>query len=448
MPKHLVLNVNLLTAGAHPAAWRSPGGNPRALIDPAHFKAVAREAERGLLDAVFLSDAVMLKGGGAGMPVSSLDPAVAVTVMAGATEHIGFIASTSATFQEPYHIARTFASLDHVSGGRVGWNVVTTRDRGAAANFGGPPESGERVLPPREQRYARAAESIEVVQALWDSWEDEALLADPVSGRFSDPARIHPIDHRGAHFQVAGPLQVPRPPQGRIPIVQAGGSEGGRELAARYADAVFTAQHLIPQAAEFAADIRRRAARYGRDPRGIKILPGVNPIIGSTVAEARARKAELDALVDDASRVRGFAAFLGLDPGSLELDRPFPPELVPPLGDTYGSEGFTGALRTLLAERPLTVRELLERGTFHRDLVGTPEQLADSFQEWSDAGAADGFNLQFARYPDHLTDFVDHVLPVLRRRGLVRSEYTDRTLRARLGLPRPASRYAPQEVSR
>jgi FMN-dependent oxidoreductase (nitrilotriacetate monooxygenase family) len=441
--RQLILNVNLLTAGAHPAAWRAPNGNPRALIDPAHLRAVAQEAERGLLDAVFLSDAVMLKGGGKSMPISALDPAVAITLMAAVTSRICFIASTTATFHEPYHIARSFASLDHISGGRVAWNVVTTRDRGAADNFGGPPEHGDRVLPPREQRYARAAESVEVVHALWDSWEDEALVADPESGRFSDPARVHRIEHRGKFFSVAGPLQLPRPPQGRLPIVQAGGSEGGRELAARYADAVFTAQHLLSEAVEFAADIRRRAATHGRPPEAIKILPGVNPIVGSTEAEARARRAELDALTSEEDRLRGFAAFIGIDVNALALDDVFPPELLPPLGSTYGSEGFTEALRILLRSRPHTVRELLDRGTYHRDLIGTPEQIADSLHQWLDAGAADGFNLQFATYPQGLTDFIDHVVPLLQRRGIFRTEYAESTLRERLGLARPTSRYAP-----
>ncbi|MEU6830617.1 LLM class flavin-dependent oxidoreductase [Nocardia beijingensis] len=445
MSGQLHLNVNLLTAGAHPAAWRSPRGNPRALIDPEHLRAVAREAERGLLDAVFLSDAVLLKGGGSAMPIAGLDPAVAVAVMAAATERIGFIATTTATFQEPYHIARTFASLDHVSGGRVGWNVVTTRDPGAAANFGAGQGHQERVLPARADRYHRAAEAVEVVHALWDSWEDEALVADPASGRFSDPARIHRIDHRGEHFSVAGPLQLPRPPQGRLPIVQAGGSEGGRELAARFANAVFTAQHLLPQAIEFATDIRRRAVRHGRSPESVKILPGLNPIVGGTEAEARRRKADLDALIPVEDRLRGFAAFLGIDASSLSLDDPFPPELLPQAGSTYGSEGFTEAVRNLLRSRPHTVRELLDRGAYHRDLVGSPEQIADSIQQWFEAGAADGFNLQFAVYPQGLTDFVDHVVPLLQRRGLFRTEYAETTLRARLGLSRPASRYATSE---
>lgn len=437
--RQLHLNVNLLTAGSHPAAWRSPGGNPHAMLDLEHWRTVAREAERGHLDAVFLSDAVLLKGGGAAMPIASIDPVISVTVMATATERVGFIATTTTTFHEPYHIARTFAALDHVTGGRIGWNVVTTRDPGAAANFGGGQDNPERVLPVREDRYARAAEAVQVVHDLWDSWEDEALVADPAAGIYSDPDRVHRIDHRGEYFSVAGPLQVPRPPQGRLPIVQAGGSTGGRELAARHADAVFTAQHLLPEAIEFADDIRQRAARHGRT---VKILPGLNPIVGGTEAEARARKAELDALIPDEERVARFAAFLGIDAGGLRLDDPFPQHRLPPVGDRYGSAGFTESIRALLRARPHTVRELIERGSFHRDVVGSPEQVAAEIQHWHEARAADGFNLQFAVYPQGLTDFVDHVVPILQRRGLFRTEYRETTLRERLGLTRPPSRFA------
>ncbi|MEV0607871.1 LLM class flavin-dependent oxidoreductase [Polymorphospora rubra] len=437
--RQLHLNVNILASGAHPAAWRSPGGHPTAVVDIGHYQRVAREAERGLLDAVFLSDGVLLRGNvAAGPPITALDPAVVVTAMALATDRIGFIATVSTTFNSPYHIARIFSSLDHASAGRVAWNVVTTRDPGAGRNY------GLAELPRRTQRYARAAESIEAVTALWDSWEDEALVADPASGVWARTDLIHRIDHIGPFHSVQGPLQIPRSPQGRPPLVQAGGSDTGRDLAARYADAVFSPQQVLASARTYYADIKSRARAYGRDPDTISVLPGLNPVVGSTEDEARRRQRELNALLGDDRLLAGFAARFGIDPAELDLDRPFPAHLLRPTGDTYGSQGFDDAARDLIsAAGHLTVRDLIDRGiAAHRVVVGAPEQIADDIERWFLGRGADGFNLQCDVYPGGLADFVDHVVPELQRRGLFRREYAGTTLRDHYGLPRPRSRYA------
>jgi FMN-dependent oxidoreductase (nitrilotriacetate monooxygenase family) len=433
--RELHLNANIMASGGHPAAWRMPGADPLSVLDADYFRRVAQEAERGLLDAVFLSDAVVLKANvAAGPPLVALDPAVVVTVMALATHRIGLIASMSTTVVPPYQIARIFSSLDHASRGRVAWNVVTTRDPGAAQNY------GLANLPGRGDRYARAAEAIDVVTKLWDSWADDALVADPATGVWARPDRIRPIDHAGAYFSVRGPLQIPRSPQGRPMLVQAGGSDGGRDLGARYANGIFTAQHLIGPARDFYADVKARARRFGRDPDTVHILPGLNPVIGSTEAEARRRQAALDELIDDEVALGGFAARFGLDRGALDLDKPVPPGLLPETGGTYGSQGFDDAARALIGSGSLTVRELLARGVIgHRVVVGTPEQIADDIEAWFTSGAADGFNLQCDVYPDGLRDFVDQVVPELQRRGLFRTGYRHDTLRGHYGLGRPAA---------
>jgi FMN-dependent oxidoreductase (nitrilotriacetate monooxygenase family) len=437
MPRQLHLNVNIGGTGLHPGSWRWPGANPQASTDITHYQTLAREAERGRLDAVFMSDGVLLKGDvRKGPPPQIMDPTVLVAGMAVVTQRVGLIASVSTTFNSPYHIARVFASLDHLSGGRVGWNVVTTRDLDAGLNY------GLADLPRRTDRYARAAEAIEVVTKLWDSWEDDAVIADPVQGVWADPGRIHRIDHEGDLFSVRGPLQVPRPPQGRIPLVQAGGSATGRDLAAHYADVVFTVQPLLGLSQAFYADIKERARGYGRDPESIAILPGLNTIIGGTEAEARQRERELNERVGQENLLAGFARRMGVDPGDLDLEQPFPAHLLRATGDTYGSTGFDDATRSLV-KAGLSVRELIIATMGgHPTVVGAPEQVADRIEGWFVQRAADGFNIQCDVYPGGLTDFVDQVVPELRRRGLFRSEYAGSTLREHLGLTRPVSCYA------
>ncbi|ACB96158.1 LLM class flavin-dependent oxidoreductase [Beijerinckia indica] len=436
--RQLRINVNVITSGSHPGAWRAPEGHRFGFVDVDHYQQAARIAERGLLDAVFLADQVSMApdiGSGPGWGI--MDPVVTVGAMAAVTQWIGFIATASTTFNHPYNIARTFASLDHVTRGRIGLNLVTTMADEAASNF------GLSILPVRDDRYTRAAEFADVAIALWDSWEDLALVADQTTGIFADMSRIHKINHVGPNFSVAGPLQVPRSPQGRPLLVQAGGSHQGRDLAARYADAIFSASHLIDEGRTYYADIKERARRFGRDPDSIAVLPGLSLIIGGTEAEAKARKKELDELagLSDQRLLRLFANRVGLEPEEIEIDRPFPAEHLNRLSLHPRSHGFADAILALAKDRTMTVRELIDHGVGHRRVVGSPEQVADTMEEWFKGRAADGFNIMCDIFPSGLEAFVDHVIPILQRRGLSRREYSGKTLRDHYGLPRPASIY-------
>jgi FMN-dependent oxidoreductase (nitrilotriacetate monooxygenase family) len=432
----LHLNVNLLHSGVYPSAWRLPDSRPDAFIDIDHFVRVARIAERGKLDAIFLADTPAINDRIDYRPFNALEPTVVLASVAAATSHVGLVATASTTYNEPYNLARRFASLDMVSHGRAGWNVVTTADAAAGRNFGfaGASEHGAR--------YARAREFTELVHALWDSWEDDAFLGDKASGRFVDTDKVHAVNHRGTHYTVAGPLTVPRSPQGRPVTFQAGGSEDGRELAAATADAVFSLAQTIADGVAYARDLRARAARYGRGPDALVILPGLATVIGATEAEAQRRQDELWDLVPIEYSLARLAGTLRIDPARLDLDKPLPDPL--PLPPDANHTMFLGTLA--LARRDgLTVRQLLRAlggGVGHRIVAGTPEAIADDIEAWFRAGAADGFNLMPDVLPDGLETFVDAVVPILQRRGLFRRDYAGATLRAHLGLDRPASRYA------
>ena len=437
--RDLHLNVNLLHAGVYPSAWRMPGAQADAFVDIDHYVRVARAAERGKLDAIFLADTPAINDRIDHRPFNALEPTVVLASVAAATTHVGLIATASTSYNEPYNLARRFATLDLVSRGRVGWNVVTTADAAAGRNFGaaGASEHGAR--------YARAREFTDVVHALWDSWEDDAFVGDKASGRFVDTAKVHPIRHRGAHYAVEGPLTVPRSPQGRPVTVQAGGSEDGRELAAATADAVFSLAQTIEDGVAYAQDLRARAARYGRAPGSIVILPGLATVIGSTEAEARRRQDELWELVPLDYSLARLAGTLQIAPERLDLDRPLPDPL--PLPPDANHTMFRGTV-ALARRDDLTVRQLLRAlggGVGHRIVAGTPERIADDIEAWFRAGAADGFNLMPDVLPDGLETFVDAVVPVLQRRGLFRRDYSGSTLRHHLGLERPPSRYAARD---
>ncbi|NVH74142.1 LLM class flavin-dependent oxidoreductase [Paraburkholderia sp. JPY432] len=433
--RKLHLNTNVTGTGRHPAGWRTLD-NPKSIIDLGFFTAIAQIAERGKLDAVFLSDALALRGHANG-PAQSLEPTVLLTALAGVTQHVGLIGTASTTFNDPFNLARRFASVDHLSAGRVAWNAVTTYDPQAAANF----SFGE--APDKPARYARAAEFVDVVLKLWDSWEDDALVADRASGLYADPARVHAIAHHGPHFQVRGPLNLPRSPQGRPVLVQAGGSDAGVALAARDADAVFTAQTTFEGAQAFYRDIKARAAAHGRDPAHLLVLPGLYPVIGGTLAEARQRKVEMDALLERSAELAKFAGALGVEPADLRLDEPLPYELIDSGARSDVSGGFIRSTLLLARSENLTVRDLLDRNPgAHRMLVGTPETIADDIERWFNGRAADGFNLNADVFPSGLADFVDQVVPLLQRKGIFRREYEGTTLREHYGLPRPPSRYA------
>ncbi|MEU6541997.1 LLM class flavin-dependent oxidoreductase [Streptomyces sp. NPDC046859] len=442
MTRQLHLNAFLMNTGHHEASWRLPESDPYAHVDLAHHVRLARTAERGTFDSLFLADGPQLWSNLAQRPAGALEPLTLLTALATATEHIGLIATASTSYNSPYNLARKFASLDIVSGGRAGWNIVTTAGAEAARNFGLDAE------PAHAERYARAAEFLDVARKLWDSWEDDAIVADKAAGVWGDDSKIHPPRHRGTYFRVEGALNVPRSPQGYPLLVQAGSSEDGKRFAARHAEAVFTAQQTIEDARAFYADLKARTAEAGRDPDHIKVLPGIVPVIGSTEAEARAAERVLEDHIVHTHGVARLESLLQLEPGTLELDGPLPADL--PSEDAVEGAKSRYTLVVQLARRErLTVRQLIGRlggGRGHLTFAGTPEQVADAIETWFTQGAADGFNIMPPVLPSGLDAFVDQVVPILRERGLLRTAYGPRrTLRERYGLPRPANQYTVRE---
>ncbi|PRH78124.1 LLM class flavin-dependent oxidoreductase, partial [Streptomyces solincola] len=393
-------------------------------------------AERGKLDSVFLADGLALWGQVAHNALGGFEPLTLLSAIAVATERIGLIATVSTTFNEPFHTARKFASLDHISGGRAGWNIVTSGTVQEARNFGFD-EHLEHAL-----RYERAREFVEVATGLWDSWEDDAVVLDRAAGIYADPRKVRPIGHQGVHFGVQGPLNVPRSPQGHPLLVQAGSSEDGREFAARYAEAVFTAQQTLADGQAFYKDLKSRLARHGRREDDVRVLPGIAPVIGSTEAEARALEQELTDLQVPEYGLAQLSGMLGVDLTGLPLDGPLPD--LPEERDINGNKSRFTLVAELARREGLTLRQLIARlggGRGHRVVVGTPEQIADRIQEWFTQGAADGFNIMPPYLPGGLEHFVDQVVPILQERGLFRTEYTGRTLRDHYGLPRPGGRH-------
>jgi len=434
--RQMSIGMNILGFGAHAAAWREAEAPARALTDLDYFTHIARVSERGTLDAIFLADGPALAGDVARQPSGRLEPTVLLTAIALATRHIGVIATASSTFNDPYNLARRLASVDHLSAGRAAWNVVTTYNDAAAQNFG---QAGSAL---HAERYGRAEEFVEVVQKLWDSWEDDAIVGDAARGVYADPARVHTIDHLGKHFSVRGPLNVPRSPQGRPVIVQAGSSEGGKTLGSRYADAIFTTQTTLADGQAFYQEMKNRARAWGRNPEHLKIMPGLSTVIGSTEAEARARFDRLNAYLGENTLAQQIAFRIGIPLEELDLDAELPWQRIGPVSEFKGSHGFLEAQLNLARREKLSVRELSRRILVgHRLIVGTPEQVADSLEQWFLAGAADGFNIMPDMFPSGVEVFVDEVVPLLRKRGVFRHEYAGSTLREHLGLPHPRSRY-------
>lgn len=436
-PRQLHLNVNILHSGFSPAAWRMDGVDPYAAFDVQHYVRVARIAEAAKLDAVFLADQAAISDRIEYRSITSLEPSIVLSIVAAATTHIGLIGTASTSFNEPYDLARRFATLDHVSNGRAGWNVVTTADPASARNF------GLDAAVEHGRRYERAAEFTAVVKALWDSWEDDAFIGDAANGRFADPTKVHAIDHAGTFFKVKGPHNVPRSPQGHPVVIQAGGSDDGRDLAARHAEAVFSASQSLDEAIRYRQDLRARAAAYGR-PAPL-VLAGLGTIIAGTEAEALERQAELWDLVPLDYSLARLAGVLGLPIERLVLDKPLPDNIPLP-----ANGGHTFFRATLAKGEGKTVRQLirdLNGSTGHRTIVGAPEQVADDIEHWFKSGAADGFNLMPDVLPTGLSVFTEHVVPILQKRGLFRTDYEGITLRGHLGLSRPPSPHtnAPQE---
>ncbi|MEU5885773.1 LLM class flavin-dependent oxidoreductase [Streptomyces sp. NPDC047461] len=438
MTRQLHLNAFLMNTGHHEASWRLPESDPYAHVELDHYVRLARSAERGTFDSLFLADGPQLWGNIAQRPAGALEPLTLLTALATATEHIGLIATASTSYNSPYNLARKFASLDIISGGRAGWNIVTTAGAEAARNFGLDAE------PAHAERYARAAEFLDVALKLWDSWEDDAIVGDKSAGVWGDDGKIHPPRHQGTYFSVEGALNVPRSPQGYPLLVQAGSSEDGKRFAARYAEAVFTAQQTLKDAQDFYSDLKARTAAAGRDAGHIKVLPGIVPVIGSTEAEARAAEQVLEDHIVYAHGLDRLERLVQLEPGRLELDALLPAHL-PSEDAVEGAKSRYTLIVELARRESLTVRQLIGRlggGRGHLTFAGTPEQVADAIERWFTLGAADGFNIMPAVLPSGLDLFVDHVVPILRARGLLREEYGPRrTLRERYGLPRPANQY-------
>ncbi|WP_181763594.1 LLM class flavin-dependent oxidoreductase [Streptomyces albidus (ex Kaewkla and Franco 2022)] len=436
--RELHLNLFVYPGGHHEAAWRHSASDTERLLDIGFYQELARRAEAAAFDGLFFADGPALADNVRYASRFRLEPFTWLSALAAATQRIGLIGTASTTYTEPYNLARLFASLDHLSKGRAGWNIVTTGAPQAAQNF------GLDAHPVHAERYDRARDFLEAVTKLWDSWEDDALVADQRTGLFADTDRIHAIDHEGPLLKVRGPLNIPRSPQGRPVYVQAGSSEDGRAFAARYAEAVFTAHQTLASGQEFCADIKKRAARLGRDPGQLLVLPGISPFIASTEEQARRLHEEFNDLTQPAYSLELLHRLLGLRLSEEELDGPVPRELIETRGERGNGSRFQLVLDIVEREEP-TVRQLLHRlagARGHRVIAGTPEQVADQLQQWFEQGAADGFNVMPPWLPGGFELFADQVVPILRERGLFRSAYTGSTLREHYGLTRPASRYA------
>lgn len=437
MRRRLHLGAFMRPVSIHTGAWRYPGAWADANFNFGRLTYLIRKLEAGKFDAFFMADHLALLN----MPiealrrshtVTSFDPLTLLPALAAVTERIGLIATASTTYNDPYHIARKFASLDHISGGRAGWNLVTTANPDAAQNFG---QDAHRA---HGERYVRAREFFDVVTGLWDSFADDAFIRDQASGIFWDPARMHVLDHRGPELAVRGPLNVARPVQGWPVIVQAGASEAGRQIAAETAEMVFAAGGTLAEAQGFYADVKGRAARYGRDPDQIKILPGALVVVGDTLAAARAARDHLDSLVHWDSAIGSLSIALGVDARGFDPDGPLP-EIPETEASKSGRERAIGLAR----REGLTVRQLAQRlgGYGGLALVGTAASIADEMEAWLEGRGCDGFNVMFPHVPAGLDDFVDKVVPELQRRGLFRTAYEGVTLREHLGLKRPPNRF-------
>ncbi|MEU7646473.1 LLM class flavin-dependent oxidoreductase [Streptomyces huasconensis] len=434
----LRLGAFLLTPGYHVASWRHPTARADGGLDFAHYRELLHTAERGKFDMFFVADGVGIRTPYRDADELSrwgrflqFDPLTLLSALAVHTTHIGLAATASTTYNEPFHIARKFASIDHLSAGRAAWNIVTSVTDAEARNF------NRDAQPDHASRYHRAREFMEVVTGLWDSWDDDAFGYDKESGRYFDPVGLHVLDHKGEHFSVRGPLNVARPPQGYPVLIQAGASADGQDFAARWAEVVFTAAQTLDEARAFHRGMKRQAAAYGRDPDQLKVMPGLFPVIGRTRAEAEDKYAVLQDLVDPVVGLGLLTQLLGdIDISGCPLDGPLP-ELPPTEGSTSRQQLVYDKAR----REGLTIKELyrsLTGGRGHRIVIGTPEDVADLMEEWFTAEAADGFNVMPPVLPEGLDDFVDLVVPELQRRGLFRTEYESTTLRGNLGIDRPA----------
>ena len=437
MKRQLHLNLFIHSRGHHEASWRHPESSPLPLTDIRYYQDLALRAEAALFDSVFLADQLALGGDVAQAARTWLEPITVLAAMAVATNRVGLIATASTTYTEPFNLARQFASIDHISNGRAAWNIVTSWLASAAENYG----TAGQVS--HADRYTRGEEFMEVVKALWDSWGPDAVIDDRAAGIYARSDRIRSINHRGDFHTVAGPLNLPRCPQGRPVLVQAGSSDTGRRFAARHADAVFTAHVAKATAQEFYADLKTLAAAEGRRPEEVLILPGLSPMIAASETEAQRLAREVDELTDpEVGRKRLSGRFGGRDFSHLPLDRPLSPADFPDPGSVEAARSRTEVILNLVRRDKPTLRQLLgylagARG--HFVTAGTPEQIADLIEDWFIDGAADGFNIMPPLLPLQLDVFSAEVIPILQRRGLFRTAYEGTMLREHYGLPWPAS---------
>ena len=433
------LGAFLAGTGSNMASWRHPNAVADAAINLDYYRQLTRKAETAKLDFVFFGDGLYISEKSHPNFLNRFEPLTLLAALAMDTTHIGLAATLSTSYSEPFTVARQFASIDHISGGRAGWNIVTSPLEGSALNY------SKTEHPEHDLRYRMAAEYIEVTKGLWDSWEDDAFVRNKETGQFFDPEKLHRVNHKGEFFSVQGPLTISRSKQGRPILIQAGSSEAGKDFASQVADAVFTGQANIDDARDFYQDVKGRAAKHGRRPEEILMLPGCNPIVGSTPEEAEEKYQEIANLVviGDALNYLG-RYFNDIDFTQYDLDEQFPD-----LGDfaRNGWESATDKIKKVSREEGLTLRQMALRSTTPKGpFIGTAEHVADTMQAWFEAGAADGFMMNASVLPQGFDDFIDHVLPILKDRGLFRTEYEHDTLRGNLGLAKPANRYTIKTV--
>ncbi|WP_296262557.1 MULTISPECIES: LLM class flavin-dependent oxidoreductase [unclassified Pseudomonas] len=441
MRRQLHLGLFIQETGHHIAGWRARHAAAGAARDFRHQVELAKLAEAACFDLLFIQDSCAMRGAN---DIDALqhtarathwDPLTALSALAMVTEHIGLVGTATTTYNEPYTLARHFSSLDHISQGRAGWNLVTSNNEAEALNF----SRAQHAV--HGDRYARAEEFLAVVKGLWDSWEDDAFIEDKAVGRFFDPAKLHVLNHQGAHFSVKGPLTLARPPQGHPVLVQAGSSETGKRLGASTADVIFSAQQNLEAGQAFYASMKALAVEAGRDPDQLLIMPGLLPVVAATQAEAQAKFQALQDQVLPQVGLATLATTLGeVDLSGYDLDGP-----LPDLPEANGPKSRRQLLIDMARRDNLSIRQLYQRvvgARGHLTAVGTPEHVADVMQQWLEQGAADGFNIMPAHLPEGLTDFIEQVVPELQRRGLFRTRYQGTTLREHLGLKRPVNRYA------
>lgn len=436
------IGVMISDVGVHPAAWLDPGTPLGGEISFPFYLELARLAEAGKFDFFFVADSLASRSGDmAGIMrqcayTAHFEPITLMAALAAGTRHVGLAATVSSTYSEPFNIARMFASIDHISGGRAAYNLVTTANAAAAGNFGHDIHEDHAV------RYRRGNEFADVLNGLWDSWEDHAFVRDRASGIHFDPARLHAPNHRGDFYAVRGPLNVPRSPQGRPVAISAGGSDPGRELAARVSEVVFAVDRDLARAQAYYRDLKGRMARHGRSPDDLKVMAALNPYIGETDAEAEDILAGLQARIHPDVGRAILSVDLDVDLRGLPVDEPIPAGVLP--AGTNATKSYFDKMVEALRERPMTLRELYEANAASRGgmnaVVGSPKTVADRMEEWFAGGAADGFMLRAPYVPGSLEKFVRLVVPELQRRGLFRTDYAGTTLRDHLGLSRPPGR--------